>query len=239
MREWVLLSLGGGCRHYAKPCWSKVSFMSSEEWRLFAALKLRKEELKHARRLCLGSGLAWALLRRVLNNRKTMSISKIPETVSVELQRQFNHELAAAHAYQAMSVWCAVRTLKGFAEFFQKQAGEEREHAEKIMKHLLDRGAQPILEAVGKPIQDFEGLMALALRAQAMEQANTMGINAVYEAAFAAKDYPAQVLMHWFISEQVEEEAWCAELIDRVSGATCAGGLAELDRHIMKYLAGD
>jgi hypothetical protein len=36
----------------------------------------------------------------------------------------------------------------------------------------------------------------------------------VFEAALAAKDYPAQVFMHWFINEQVEEEAWCAEMID-------------------------
>ena len=69
-----------------------------------------------------------------------------------------------------------------------------------------------------------------------MEQANTKGINAVYEAAVAAKDYPAQILMQWFISEQVEEEAWCAQMIDRVAAATCAGSVAELDRHIVKYL---
>ena len=69
-----------------------------------------------------------------------------------------------------------------------------------------------------------------------MEQANTKGINAVFEAALAAKDYPTQVLMHWFINEQVEEEAWCAEMIDRIASATCAGSVAELDRHIVKYL---
>jgi ferritin len=72
-----------------------------------------------------------------------------------------------------------------------------------------------------------------------MEQANTQGINGVFEAALAAKDYPVQVLMHWFINEQVEEEAWAAELVDRVKGASCAGGLLDLDRHVEKLLAGD
>lgn len=165
-------------------------------------------------------------------------MSNIPNKVLIELQRQFNHELSAAHAYTAMSVWCASNTLKGFKEFFEKQAGEEREHAEKIMEHLLDRGAEPVLESIPKPLSTFDDLMAVALRAQAMEEANTKGIYAVYEAALETKDYPAQVLMHWFISEQVEEEAWCAELIDRVASANCAGGLAELDRHVMKYLTG-
>ncbi|MBI5382794.1 MAG: ferritin [Opitutae bacterium] len=168
-----------------------------------------------------------------------MSKSAIPAPVLSELQRQLNHELTAAHAYQALSLWCAARTLKGFAAFFAKQAGEEREHAEKIMDHLLDRGVQPELAALPQPAQAFASLLAVAQQARTMEQANTRGINAVFEAALAAKDYPAQVLMHWFINEQVEEEAWCAELIDRVESSTCAGSLSDLDRHIVKLLAGD
>jgi len=166
----------------------------------------------------------------------TMQTTSIPQAVVSELQRQFNQELAAAHAYQALSLWCAVQNLRGFAEFFGKQAGEEREHAEKITDHLLDRGVPPVLTELPKPRQDFAKLSEVAAQAFAMEQANTKGIHAVYEAALAAKDYPAQVLMHWFINEQVEEEAWCAELIDRVATASCPGGLSDLDRHIVKLL---
>jgi len=69
-----------------------------------------------------------------------------------------------------------------------------------------------------------------------MEHSNTQGINALYEAALAAKDYPAQVLMHWFINEQVEEEAWSLEMVERVQAANCAGGFSDLDRHIERYL---
>ena len=167
-----------------------------------------------------------------------MSKTSIPSTVLKELQRQINHELSAAFAYQAMSIWCMAANLKGFAAFFAKQANEEREHAGKIISHLLDRGTKPDLEAMPKPKQAFESLIEIARQAQTMEQANTRGIHAVFEAAFAAKDYPSQVLMHWFIKEQVEEEAWCVEMIDRVENASCAGSLSDLDRHIVKLLAG-
>jgi ferritin len=165
-----------------------------------------------------------------------MAKTKIPSKTLTELNRQFNYELTAAHAYLAMSVWCACRSLKGFAGFFAKQAGEEREHAEKFMKHILDRGVAPELAAIVAPKQDFKSLLEVAEKVQTMEQANTSGINAVYEAALAAKDYPAQVLAHWFINEQVEEEAWAAEMVDRVHAATCAGSLLDLDRHIGKLL---
>ncbi len=90
---------------------------------------------------------------------------------------------------------------------------------------------------VVEPRRDFSSLLEVAQQAQALERSNTRGIHAVYEAALAAKDYPAQVLMHWFINEQVEEEAWCAQMVDRVQGATCAGSLSTLDRHIERLLA--
>jgi ferritin len=165
-----------------------------------------------------------------------MAKTNIPAKVLTELNRQFNHELSASHAYLALSAWCAARNLKGFAGFFSKQAGEEREHAEKLIQHVLDRGSVPQLAAIAAPKQDFDSLLKVAEQAQKMEQTNTQGINAVYEAALVSKDYPAQVLMHWFISEQVEEETWAAEMVDRVRGATCAGSLSDLDRHIEKLL---
>jgi ferritin len=168
-----------------------------------------------------------------------MAKTKIPSKTLTELNRQLNCELTAAQAYLALFVWCASRSLKGFAGFFAKQSCEEREHAEKLMKHVLDRGVAPELAAIAAPKQNFKSLLEVVEQAQAMEQSNTGGINAVYEAAVAARDYPAQVLMHWFIKEQVEEEAWAAELVDRVRAATCAGSLLDLDRHVDKLLADD
>jgi ferritin len=90
--------------------------------------------------------------------------------------------------------------------------------------------------ALPAPKQEFGTLLEVARQAQAHERANTQGINSVYEAAVAAKDYPAQVLMQWFINEQVEEEAWTAEMIERIQAATCAGSLSSLDSHIERNL---
>ena len=168
-----------------------------------------------------------------------MPKSPIPQKVSEELNRQFNQELAAAHGYRALSLWCEDENLIGFASYFAKQTQEEHEHAARISKHLLDRDLRPELDAIAAPKQTFKSLLEVAQQAQAMEHANTQGINAVYEAALAAKDYSAQVLMHWFINEQVEEEAWCAEMVQRVQAASCAGGMSDLDRHIEGYLSKD
>jgi ferritin len=164
---------------------------------------------------------------------------KVPAKVLAELNRQFNYELGAAQSYRALALWCTEQNLKGFAAFFSQQANEEQEHAEKIAKHLLDRGALPEMTAIPAPKLNFEGLLEVAKHAQSLEQNNTQGINTVYETAVAAKDYPAQVLMQWFINEQVEEEAWADEMVERVEAATCSGALMDLDRHIVKLLKGD
>jgi ferritin len=166
-----------------------------------------------------------------------MSKSKIPAKVLAELNRQYNQELGAAHGYRALSLWCEAQNLKGFAGYFDKQLSEEQEHAKRIAAHLLDRRASPEPAAIAAPKTDFKSLLEAARHAQGLEQANTEGVNAVYEAALAAKDHPAAVLMHWFINEQVEEERWTTEMVERVQSATCAGSLSDLDRHIDRLLA--
>jgi ferritin len=165
-----------------------------------------------------------------------MTKTNVSQKVTEELNRQFNLELNAANTYFALSIWCDARNLKGFGKYFLKQSGEERKHAEKIIKHLADRGVTAQVAALPAPKQEFGTLLEVAQQAQAHEHANTQGVNSVYEAAVAARDYPAQVLMHWFINEQVEEEAWTAEMIERIQAATCAGSLSSLDSHIERNL---
>ncbi len=163
--------------------------------------------------------------------------SQVPAKVINELNRQYNQELGAAHSYRALAFWCEAQNLKGFACYFDKQVGEEHAHAKKLAGHLIDRSVLPETLAIAAPKHQFRSLLEAAEHAQAMEQTNTAGIHAVYAAAVAAKDYPAQVLMHWFINEQVEEERWTTEMVERVQAATCAGSLMDLDRHIEKLLA--
>ena len=165
--------------------------------------------------------------------------SAVAPALVTELQRQLNHEQSAAYAYEAIAYWFDDRNLKGFSRFFHKQADEEREHSRKFIDHLLNRGILPELAQIPAPKGKFETVMEAAKKALSMEQDNTKGINAAYEVAVREKDYPAQVLLHWFINEQVEEEDWANEVIDRVGRAECPGGLAELDRHIERYLGGE
>src|SRR5881296_1990351 len=108
-----------------------------------------------------------------------MEMAQIPAKVAAELQRQYNQELGAAHAYRALSLWCEMQNFKGFACYFDKQCTEEYAHAKKIAAHLVDRKASPELSALPAPVQKFNSLLKVAEHAHQMELSNTQGIHAV------------------------------------------------------------
>lgn len=59
-----------------------------------------------------------------------------------EVRRQIQAEIDASMQYMAMGAHFAKDSVNriGFSEFFFKAAGEEREHAEKLIHYLLMRG---------------------------------------------------------------------------------------------------
>lgn len=59
-----------------------------------------------------------------------------------EVERQIQEEINASIQYLTMAAHFSQDTVNrpGFAEFFFKAAGEEREHATKLIEYLLMRG---------------------------------------------------------------------------------------------------
>ncbi len=47
----------------------------------------------------------------------------------------------------------------------------------------------------------------------------TASINAIYAQAVKNDDYATQIFLQWFITEQVEEEASAAEMVERLKMA--------------------
>jgi ferritin len=152
------------------------------------------------------------------------------------LEKQATHEITAAMAYLAISNWCASQDYPGFAEFFKKQFDEELEHSGKFQNHLLERGINPKIGSISAPKCDYGSLQEVAEMALTLERENTVGIVACYELACQLKDYASQPMLQWFISEQMEEEAWASSMVTHTQRLTCPGALINLDRHICKIL---
>lgn len=154
------------------------------------------------------------------------------------IEKQLNRERDAAAVYESLAIWCEANDYSGFAGFFQKQAAEEREHAQKFIQHLLDRGAQPKLGSVGAPPAEFASLVEVAQTALAHEEANTKGILETLDVAHKVKDPAAIGVLNWFVGEQVEEEVWANKMVTLTSRMGNAGQLYSLDRNIVADLTG-
>jgi ferritin len=104
-------------------------------------------------------------------------------------------------------------TLPGLAHWMRLQAAEENTHAMKFYDHLLERGGTVELKQIAAPPGRWGSTLEIFRAALEHEEAVTASINEVYEVALAEKDYPAQVLLQWFINEQVEEERNASEIV--------------------------
>jgi ferritin len=130
------------------------------------------------------------------------------------LNKQVNHEMAAAYNYFAMAAWCEEHNLTGFARWFKMQRAEELVHAGKLYQYVLDRRGSIELEAVGKPPKKFKDIHEVFEKAFKMEQDNTKSIYELYRLAREKDDFATQSHLQWFIDEQVEEE----KVFDEIKG---------------------
>ncbi|MFC1641090.1 ferritin [Myxococcota bacterium] len=132
------------------------------------------------------------------------------------LNQQINNELASSYLYLAMASYMEAQTLPGTAHWLKRQAAEENSHAMKLFDYVADRGAQVVLGAIAQPSQDFGSAQQLFERVLAHERNVTASIHALYETAQSEKDYATQVMLHWFINEQVEEEKSAGAIVDQL-----------------------
>jgi ferritin len=140
----------------------------------------------------------------------------IGKAVQDAINEQINKELYSSYLYLSMAAYFEDKNLPGFAKWMHVQEGEEREHAMKLYDFLVDRGGRIALKAIAAPEADWKSALDLFKQVAAHEAAVTASIHSLYELALKEKDYPAQAMLQWFITEQVEEEKNAAEIVSQL-----------------------
>jgi len=129
------------------------------------------------------------------------------------MNEQINKELFSAYLYLSMAAYFEGKNLPGFAHWMRLQADEEREHAMKFFDFIQETGGRVLLTGIAAPKTDWSSSLEVAEEVAAHEAKVTASIYALYELALQEKDYPAQIMLQWFISEQVEEEKNAGEIV--------------------------
>ena len=133
--------------------------------------------------------------------REAMELSS---TLQDALNKHINAELSSAYLYLSMSAYCDSIDMPGFAHWFRAQHDEETSHAFKIFDFVNDRGGRVVLEAIQQPPSDFTSVLDATQRTLDHERKVTSMIHRLYEQSVEESDYPAQVLLQWFISEHLK-----------------------------------
>ncbi len=132
------------------------------------------------------------------------------------LNEQIKSELYSAYVYLSMSAHLAASHLPGCARWMRLQSQEEMSHAMKIFDFVNERGGRVVLKALEQPPAQYKSPLDVFQQALKHEQKVTGMINRLYELAGKENDYPTQVMLQWFISEQVEEENAAGAIVDQL-----------------------
>lgn len=145
------------------------------------------------------------------------------------VNRQINIELSASYVYQSMKYHFSRDdvALHGFAKFFAHNSDEEREHGEKFMKYLNDRGGRVVLSDVKAPAKAEWGTGLDALQsAFDLEKEVNQALLDLHAVASKHNDvHLADYLESEFLNEQVEA---IKDIGDKITQLKRAGsGLGE------------
>jgi ferritin len=159
----------------------------------------------------------------------------ISKTLQDAINEQINKELYSSYLYLSMAAHFEAANLPGFAHWMRVQYQEEVAHAMKFFDFLNDRGGKVVLKAIDQPQTEWKTSLEIFEMVYEHEQLVTGLINKLYELALKEKDYPTQVLLHWYIDEQVEEEKNASMIVDQLKLIEARGtAVLMLDKQLGK-----
>lgn len=144
----------------------------------------------------------------------------LSDALTAKLNEQVTNEFGASHIYLSMACMFERMSLKMLAQWFYSQANEERGHAMKLLKYVLDRGGKAQLAAIPAPPIEFPTVVDAIAAAHKHEQKVTGQINALVELAQKENDHATESFLGWFVDEQVEEESSISHLHEIARMAT-------------------
>lgn len=140
----------------------------------------------------------------------------LSETMRNALNQQVNEELESSYIYLGMAAYFGSLNLMGFANWMHVQVEEERAHAMRFYRYLYDRGERVELLPLAAPPLEWDSPSAAFKAALEHERKISGLINNLMDIAVSEKDHPTQSFLHWFVMEQIEEEANVDDIIQRL-----------------------
>jgi len=121
--------------------------------------------------------------------------------------------------YVAIASHFAAESLAELAATFYAQAAEERDHAMRFVKYLVDAGGTVEIPAIPAPKSSFKSVEEAVKLSLAHEKGVTAQINGLVELAIKESDHITNNILAWFVREQLEEVSSMENLLKVVQRA--------------------
>ena len=129
----------------------------------------------------------------------------ISKKVNAAINQQIGNEFGASLQYVDIASYFAAEGLLELSAFFYKQAEEERDHAMRFVKFVVDSGGRVEIPEIAAPKNIFKGVADAVELSLKWETEVTEQINSLVELAVKEKDHITQNFLQWFLKEQLEE----------------------------------
>ena len=121
------------------------------------------------------------------------------------INEQIGYEFSASMQYYAIAAHFAAEALPQLSQHFFQQAEEEKEHALRFIKYVVDAGGRVVIPAIDAPQSKFKNPDQAVQLSLDQEVKVTHQINALVELARSGNDYITINFLQWFLTEQLEE----------------------------------
>ena len=155
--------------------------------------------------------------------------------VETLINQQIKKEAHSSAIYLGMASWCDRNGYDFSADFFFKQAEEERAHQLKFFKYVLDMGGNAISPEVTNIKNEYNSFREVFEEALEQEVSITQSIKNIAAKCQKEQDYVTFEFLNWFFKEQREEEyvaRRALELFDVIGEE--GTGRWEIDKHVGK-----
>mgnify|MGYP001616575583 CR=1 FL=1 len=157
----------------------------------------------------------------------------ITEKMQNAFNKQINNELFSEYLYLSLASFFAEKNLNGFANWFKLQAQEEHAHAMKLYDYVIDRDGKVLLESIPAPPNSWPNELDAVEKVVEHEKKVTKMIDELFNLAKIEHDSASEVFLHWFVTEQVEEEASAKDTLDKTRMVSDSKhGIFILDREL-------
>jgi ferritin len=148
------------------------------------------------------------------------------------INEQIGYEFSASMQYYAIAAHFASEALPQLASHFFKQAEEEKGHALRFMKYVVDAGGYVVIPAIHAPHAKFKNPEEAVKLSLDQEIHVTNQINGLVELARKENDYITINFLQWFLTEQLEEVSSMDNLLKIVQRA--GNNLLQADEYLAR-----